>query len=75
MLWILRRTSLEVFLITFAPLWIASIIEEEYFWMRVSVSILAGLIFFSWYLIIGLKLNEQLPDESFKPDLFFKLNY
>ena len=68
----LKAPSWQIFLAVFVPLVLSINIPD--FWISTTLAILAYGVLFGWFLVVGINLNEQLPDEEKKSDILFIIN-
>jgi len=69
----LKVDAWKVFIILFMPFLITSIGQFDHT-MTLILSILTYTVYIGWYLLIGTALNDELTNEAYRSNVFFKIN-
>ncbi len=69
---LLKLPAWQLFILIFALLFFSATLADHV--LKIILDLIAYFFIFFWYLFVGKEINERLPDEKRKPDLFFQIN-
>ncbi|MBX2965803.1 MAG: hypothetical protein KF845_06635 [Cyclobacteriaceae bacterium] len=71
---IVRAKPWQIFLVFAGVITFYGIIPDDQQILNATASILLAVIFFGWFLIVGMSLNKNLPEDEQKPDTLFTIS-